>query len=81
VYFKEPRYKGYETSRSHIHGKMWTPHFIPNNHHVNHEIVDHYNKLYRQYHHIKVNENPTHIWIISYLLEVIILSGLYFLIL
>lgn len=76
VYFKEPKYKGYHTSGSHKHGKIHNSHFIPNNHHVNHKLVDEYNRLYAKLHDGKSTPNSLTLWMISYLLTIITIAGL-----
>lgn len=76
VYFKEPKYKGYHTSESHRHGKIHNSHFIPNNHHVNHKLVDEYNRLYAKLHDGKSTPNSLILWMVSYLLTIITIAGL-----
>jgi len=77
VYFKEPKYEIYETSKHHLHGKKWNSHFIPNNHEKNHILVDHYDKLWEEYQRYKVKDLPLYDWLISYLIIGLLVIGVH----
>ena len=48
VYFQEPKYK-IEVSKSHKHGRMLSPHYIPIREHIlSYHLVGHYEILYRK---------------------------------
>jgi hypothetical protein len=76
VYYKEPRIKIVE-SGIHRHGRMPSPHYIPNrDEEMSHYLITKYDLFYRNKHAEKGTKahNSAWSWLITYLLTVLIIS-------